>query len=62
MYNSLPAQSIASRGLYPEREEPRLGKVEQWAEFRTMEDAQKRYREAQEVYSKVANELGVAIK
>jgi len=39
-----------------------LRKVEQWAEFRTMEDAQKRYREAQEVYSKVANELGVAIK
>ena len=31
MYNSLPAQSFASRGLYPEREEPRLGKVEQWA-------------------------------
>ena len=39
-----------------------LRKVEQWADFRTMEDAQKRYREAQEIYSKVAKELGVAIK
>ena len=39
-----------------------LRKVEQWAEFRNMEDAQKRYREAEEIYSKVAKELGVAIK
>lgn len=39
-----------------------MRKVEQWADFRTMEDAQKRYREAEEVYSKVAKELGVAIK
>lgn len=39
-----------------------LRKVEQWAEFRTLEDAQKRYREAEEVYSKVAKELGVAVK
>jgi len=39
-----------------------LRKVEQWAEFRNMEDAQKRYREDQDVYSKVAKELGVAVK
>ena len=39
-----------------------LRKVEQWAEFRSMEDAQKRYREAERIYSKVARELGVAIK
>ena len=39
-----------------------LRKVEQWAEFRNMEEAQKRYREAEEVYSKVAKELGVAVK
>ena len=39
-----------------------LRKVEQWPEFRNMEDAQKRYREAQEVYLKVAKELGVAVK
>ena len=39
-----------------------LRKVEQWGEFRNMEDAQKRYREAQEVYLKVAKELGVAVK
>jgi len=36
--------------------------VEQWAEYRNMEDAQKRYREAEGVYSKVAKELGVAVK
>jgi hypothetical protein len=39
-----------------------LRRVEQWADFRTMEDAQKRYREAQEIYSKVAKELGVEVK
>jgi tripartite-type tricarboxylate transporter receptor subunit TctC len=42
------------------KESPR--RVEQWADFRTMEDAQKRYREAQEIYSKVAKELGVEVK
>ena len=39
-----------------------LRRVEQWPEFRQMEDAQKRYREAAEVYTKVAKELGVAVK
>jgi len=39
-----------------------LRKVEQWAEFRNMEDAQTRYRAAQEIYMKVAKELGVAVK
>jgi tripartite-type tricarboxylate transporter receptor subunit TctC len=39
-----------------------LRKVEQWVEFRTIEDAQKRYRDAQAVYLKVAKELGVAVK
>jgi tripartite-type tricarboxylate transporter receptor subunit TctC len=37
-----------------------LRKVEQWVEVRTIEDAQKRYREANEIYFKVAKELGVA--
>jgi len=39
-----------------------LRKVEQWADFRTLEEASKRYREAEAVYSKVAKELGVAVK
>jgi tripartite-type tricarboxylate transporter receptor subunit TctC len=39
-----------------------LRKVEQWGDFRSIEDAQKRYREAQAIYLKVAKELGVAIK
>ena len=39
-----------------------LRRVEHWVEFRTIEDAQKRYREAAEVYLKVAKELGVVAK
>jgi tripartite-type tricarboxylate transporter receptor subunit TctC len=39
-----------------------LRKVEQWPEARNMEDAQQRYRQAQEIYLKVAKELGVAVK
>ena len=31
MYNNLPAQATVAGKLYPEREEPRLGKVDQWA-------------------------------
>ncbi len=39
-----------------------LRKVEQWVEFRTIEDAQKRYRDANEIYRNVAKELGVVAK
>jgi ribosomal protein S20 len=49
-------------GKYGTEIKTSLRKVEQWVEFRTIEDAQKRYREAQAVYLKVAKELGVAVK
>ncbi|HSR11757.1 MAG TPA: tripartite tricarboxylate transporter substrate binding protein [Thermodesulfobacteriota bacterium] len=39
-----------------------LRRVEQWVEFRTIDDAQKRYREAAQTYLQVAKELGVEAK
>ena len=36
--------------------------VGQWSELFTMESAQKRYRESDEIYSEVAKELGVEVE
>lgn len=39
-----------------------LRRIEQWADFRTAQDTRKAYREQQDLYFKIAQELGVVAK
>jgi tripartite-type tricarboxylate transporter receptor subunit TctC len=39
-----------------------LRKVEQWAEFNSVEDTRRIYKEADEIYARLAKELGVSVR
>jgi len=47
---------------YPKEIAAGLRKVEQWADFRSPEEAQKIFKDADEMYAKMAKELGVSVR
>ncbi len=47
---------------YPKEITAGLRKVEQWADFRSPEETQKIFKDADEMYAKMAKELGVSIR
>lgn len=47
---------------YPNDIKSGLRKVEQWADFRNLEDSRKIFKEADELFAKLAKELGVSVR
>jgi tripartite-type tricarboxylate transporter receptor subunit TctC len=47
---------------YPNEITSGLRKVEQWADFRNLEDSRKIFKEADELFAKLAKELGVSVR
>lgn len=47
---------------YPKEIQSGLRKVEQWADFRSLEESRKIFKEADELFAKLAKELGVSVR
>ena len=47
---------------YPNEIKSGLRKVEQWADFRSLEESRKIFKEADELFAKLAKELGVSVR
>jgi tripartite-type tricarboxylate transporter receptor subunit TctC len=47
---------------YPNEIKSGLRKVEQWADFRSLEDSQKIFRDSDELFARLAKELGASVR